>query len=63
MLAAIIILLILIAIILAAVVWRLRTMRADRAPPEVIYLGYDDQDNVNSLRSTMLDRLARGDLE
>ena len=62
-LAAIILISILIAITVAAIAWRLRTMRLDRTPPDVIYLGYDNQDNVDSLRTTMLDKLSRGELD
>ena len=62
-LAAIILISVLVAITAAAIAWRLRTMRLDRTPPDVIYLGYDNQDNVDSLRTTMLDKLSRGELE
>lgn len=31
--------------------------------PDVIYLGYDDRDNVSSMRSAMLARLERGALD
>ncbi|GAO40313.1 hypothetical protein SCH01S_46_00210 [Sphingomonas changbaiensis NBRC 104936] len=34
-----------------------------RPLPDVIYLGYDDRENVGSMRSTLIARLERGALE
>jgi len=48
------------AALLWAVVRRIRRRRA--AADDVIYLGYDDQDNVDSMRAAMLDKARRGDL-
>ena len=49
-----------LCVILAILVKRARTRQA---ADDVIYLGYDDQDNVSSMRSAMLDKIRRGDLD
>jgi hypothetical protein len=49
-----------LCVILAILVKR---ARARQAADDVIYLGYDDQDNVSSMRSAMLDKIRRGDLD
>jgi hypothetical protein len=53
-----------ILMVAVVVVWtavcRVRRRRA--AADDVIYLGYDDQDNVGSMRAAMLDRLHRGEI-
>ena len=46
----------------ALLAWR-RIRRREASADEVIYLGYDDQDNVSSMRSTLLERLDRADLD
>ena len=50
-----------------AIAWRLRVRaqarKAEADVPDVIYLGYDNRDGVSSMRSTLLDRLDRGDLD
>ena len=47
-----------------AMLWRARAARRSASStPDVIYLGYDDQDNVSSMRAAMLDRLRRGELD
>ena len=49
------------AVLLAILIRRARRRRA--ASDDVIYLGYDDQDNVSSMRSAMLEKLRRGELD
>lgn len=48
---------------IAVAVWQWRKRKAVKGLPDVIYLGYDDQDRVGSMRATMLERLDRGDLD
>lgn len=62
MFVAFLIVLCLILLVSIAIAWRVRS-RPKKVADDVIYLGYDDQDNVGSMRSAMLDRLKRGDLE
>lgn len=62
MFVAFLIVLCLILLVSIAIAWRVRS-RPKKGADDVIYLGYDDQDNVGSMRSAMLDRLKRGDLE
>lgn len=40
-----------------------RARRRQAGSDDVIYLGYDDQDNVSSMRNAMLDKIRRGDLD
>lgn len=42
---------------------RLTGRARPRQLPDVIYLGYDDGENVGSMRSTLIARLERGALE
>lgn len=42
--------------------WRWTRSRRTQAP-DVIYLGYDDQDNVSSMREAMLERIRRGGID
>lgn len=48
----------------AAALWMAvrRIRRGRAAADDVIYLGYDDQDNVDSMHTAMLERLRRGEI-
>jgi hypothetical protein len=51
-----------VAVLACWAVWRLTRSRR-QAKADVICLGYDNQDNVSSMRDAMLERVRRGDID